>query len=414
MENVYDIKREKNLNYILPIKTQFEKKTSDVYEGKVVVIIHLHYLDTIESYLKYIEAIPNSVDIFFTFSNYEVKRILQRTVIGRRKNCKFVEKQNRGRDISAFLVACREDLMKYEYICFLHDKKEKNSIYKKDIEEWVRCLWENMLGSTEYIENILTIFDTNPTLGLLVPPFPIIDNFSTFYMYAWGYDFDITKALAERMELNCNLDNTKPPITLGTVFWAKSKALHKLFEIEWKYEYFDEEPLKDDGTISHAIERILAYVAQDAGFESGWVMTDQYAGVYYEHMQDAIRIAFNKLNDLLGISWISEIDSYESKVQEMLSFVNKFKKIYIYGAGICAMRYFTMLKIEQKIPAAFLVSDSSKNPKDIQGIPIYSISEIELNEQCGIIVGVAERYHEEVIQAIRDKNPEFSNIYIRS
>lgn len=411
MDNVYDIKREKNLNYVLPVTTKLERYSSDIYKGRVAVIIHLHYLDTVDSYLEYIMAIPDSVDILFTFSDYRVKEALQKTEIGNRKNCRFVEKQNRGRDISAFLVACRKDIIEYEYICFLHDKKEKKSIHKKDTEEWIKCLWTNMLGSTAYIENILSTFYQNPILGLLTPPFPITEHFSTFYMCPWGYNFDITKTLAKKLRLNSNIDISKPPITLGTVFWARTTALKKLFEIEWEYKDFDEEPLKNDGTISHAIERILAYVAQDAGFESGWVMNDLYAGVYFEQMQYVLKSAFNKLNDLLGISWISEINSYEDKVQEILSFVNKYKKFYIFGAGICGARYLTILKIEQKVPTAFLVSDSSKNPKEVQGVPVYSIWDVELNENCGIIVGVAEPYQEKVIKTIKEKQPEFDNIY---
>lgn len=412
MDNVYDIKRKENLNYILPLKTKIEDHLSDIYKGKAVVVIHLHYLDTVGVYLKYIEAIPSGIDILFTFSDYEMKEILQKSLIGKRENYRFIEKQNRGRDISAFLVACREAIMRYEYVCFLHDKKEKKSVYKKDTDIWIRCLWENMLGSAEYIENILATFYTNPSLGLLTPPFPITEHFSSFYMCAWGNNFDITKALAEKMELNCNLDIAKSPITLGTVFWARTIALKKLFKIEWEYEDFDEEPLKDDGTISHAIERILAYVAQDAGFESGWVLNDRYAGTYFEQMQYALKIAFSQLNNSLGISWISEIDSYESRTQEMLEFVNKYEKLYIYGAGICGSRYLTRLKIEQRIPDAFLVSDSNRNSKDVQGVPVYPISEVDLNEQCGIIVGVNDLYKKEVLQTIKDRQPDFDNIYM--
>lgn len=414
MDNVYDIKCEKNLNYILPFTTKLREYSYEIYKRKVVVIIHLHYLDTIDLYLEYINVIPDSIDIFFTFSSCEVKNALQKTINGKRKNCRFIEKQNRGRDISAFLVACRKDILQYEYICFLHDKKEKRSIYKKDTETWVKCLWDNMIGSTEFIENILLTFFKNPTLGLLVPPFPITEHFSTFYMCPWGYNFDITSVLVKKLDLNCDLNISKPPITLGTVFWARTTALKKLFEIEWKYKDFDEEPLKNDGTISHAIERVLAYVAQDAGYESGWVMSDRYAGIYLEQMQHALKSAFNMLNTSLGISWISEIEGYEEKVQEMLTFINKYEKFYIYGAGICGIRYFTRLKIEQKVPTAFLVSDSSENAKEVQGIPIYSISEVNLNEHCGIIIGVAEPHQEEVIKAIRDNQPEFDNIYIEN
>ncbi|NBH19789.1 rhamnan synthesis protein F, partial [Clostridiaceae bacterium] len=69
--------------------------------------------------------------------------------------------------------------------------------------------------------------------------------------------FELTQKLAKELNLHCNLSIDKSPITLGTVFWARSDALEKILKKEWKYEDFDEEPLKDDGTISHVIERII-------------------------------------------------------------------------------------------------------------------------------------------------------------
>ena len=114
MDNVYDIKREKHLDYILPKKHRIEKSEGivDLLKDKTAIIIHLHYLDSIDIYLKYMNAIPDDINIFFTFSDHKVKEIFQKTKISKGKNCTMVEKQNRGRDISAFLVACRKDILK--------------------------------------------------------------------------------------------------------------------------------------------------------------------------------------------------------------------------------------------------------------------------------------------------------------
>ena len=49
------------------------------------------------------------------------------------------------------------------------------------------------------------------------------------------------------------------------------------FDFGWKYEDFQKEPYKIDGTISHAIERLYCIVAQDEGYFSATVMSDDYA-----------------------------------------------------------------------------------------------------------------------------------------
>lgn len=411
MKNVYDIKYEKNLNFILPQKERLKNADLHILKQKVAVIIHLYYIDTIEDYFKYIEAIPSDIDIFFTVSDYHVKELLVQA-FGKKNNCKIIEKQNRGRDISSLLVACREHILKYEYVCFIHDKKERSYFYKKDTENWIQCLWENMLGGTEYIENIIATLYENLELGLLAPPSPLSEHCAIAYVNSWYDNFDRVKLLASEMNLNCNLDYAKPPITLGTAFWAKTSALEKLFEIEWKYEDFDEEPLKIDGTISHAIERIFAYVVQDAGFETGWVMTDKYAGERLEYMERSMRKAFERLNESLGVSYIAELDSYEKRLQEMLKFIHKYKQFYIYGAGTIGKSCFLMLKNEQKTPEAFLVSDIEGNAGEIQGIPVYSLEQIELHKDCGVIIGVAAKYQNDILVRIKERYPDFSNIYI--
>ena len=389
-----------------------KKAEKKVCRDTVVIVIHLYYLDTINYYFKYIKNIPEDISVFFTASDYGIKKALENEQIIKKNNWKIIDKQNRGRDISAFLVACRKELLKYEYVCFLHDKKEKNTILQEDTKQWIICLWENMIGSSIYIDNILTLFSENERLGVLVPPLPISAHHNAAYANAWHNNFYLTRDLAETMNLICDLRMEKPPITIGTVFWARVSALKKLFEIEWKYENFDKEPLKNNGTISHAVERILAYVAQDAGYETGCVMTDYYAGKRFEYMQEILRSSFDRLEKSLGIRTISELDSYEERLNEMIEFVEKYEEFYIYGVGIEGKRCMKMLKDVYKFPNAFLVSEIKENPRDVMGIPVYCLSQVQINETCGIIIGTSVKYQEEIMEKIRLQNPWFSNIYL--
>lgn len=115
MDNVYDIKAKKNLNFILPMNKIAKKAEKKVCRDTVVIVIHLYYLDTINYYFKYIKNIPEDISVFFTASDYGIKKALENEQIIKKNNWKIIDKQNRGRDISAFLVACRKELLKYEY-----------------------------------------------------------------------------------------------------------------------------------------------------------------------------------------------------------------------------------------------------------------------------------------------------------
>lgn len=412
MDNVYDIKKDKNLNFILPTKFKFEGSKNYISHYNVVVVVHLHYLDTLNMYFEYLKTIPDNIDVIVTTSVKEIEEKLHTYITMERKKYKIVKKQNRGRDVSSFLVTCKQDILNYDYVCFLHDKKEHSETYKQDTDQWIKCLWENMIGNDKFINNLLQVFEKNEKLGLLVPPYPISAHFSIAYRNVWENNFNTTRSLAEKLKLNCNLVPDKPPITIGTVFWAKVEALKKLFQFGWRYEDFDEEPMKSDGTISHAIERILAYVAQDSGFETGWVMTDKYASERFEYEQKILKKAFDRLKISAGVFLISELDDYEYRLQKLLAFIKDYKKIFIYGAGVYAKSCLAMLRNEHIWPDAFLVSKSSGNPKLIQNVPVYSIEQVELDQECGVIIGVGEQYQNAILQTLYEKNPKFTNIYI--
>lgn len=231
-----------------------------------------------------------------------------------------------------------------------------------------------------------------------------------FYANTWGINFDLADKLAEDLGLCCNLDPSKAPITIGTVFWAKTDALKKLLHKEWRYDDFPPEPLPVDGTISHAIERILAYVAQDAGYDTGWIMTDHYASGEYEYIQEILQKAFSLLAESFGMNYIAELDDFDYINEELIQFCESHKKIYIYGKGYHGKRCMLRMAFLRKKVAAFLVTDS-EGVTEFNGIPVYEISEKYLHEDSGVIIAVSHKKQDEIVEIIRSKNAAFSNLY---
>ena len=52
----------------------------------------------------------------------------------------------------------------------------------------------------------------------------------------------------------------------GTMFWARPEALKLLFDLGLDGNDYPDEPVPLDGTILHAIERLLPFVARQAGY----------------------------------------------------------------------------------------------------------------------------------------------------
>lgn len=414
MENVFDIKKNQGLNFILS-KTQ-RSGMSTINEHEVALLIHLYYVDTIEKYIQYIKNVPEKVDLFFTISSDEIEKALSEKLKGISQNCRFIYKENRGRDISALLVAARKELLNYQYIGFIHDKKAKKEYHRKDIEEWIYCLWENMLGSEVYIENIIYKLKEENSIGLLTPPIPIMEHFDFCYANTWKLNYHNVNNLAKKLLIECDLDEKKPPIALGTVFWAKRSAIEKLLRFDWKYSDFDMEPLADDGKISHAIERILPFVAQDAGLYTGWVMTSKYAAKQFEKQNCTISTAFDVLRRMHGIYSVKQATLFDEYIDELSSFCKRFPKVYIYGAGYNGKKCMRELLDMGIKTECFLVSQRDNNPNQIWGIDVRIFADMVsdiLNSKAGIIIAVKEDNIKEIQENILQLGIGDNQIYIR-
>lgn len=402
LRNVYHIRMEENLNFILPVLTRNRQDTA-IQKGEMAVFVHLYYRDTIDRYFEYIKKIPDVIDVYISISEEETRKIVEGEIAAHKLGrCRIVEKENRGRDISALLVAYGKIIQKYEYTCFLHDKKAKGKYDLAFKEDWVISMWENMIATENYIYNVRDVLERHPKLGVLTVPEPFGERVNTAFENSWGKNFAIAIKLAEQLGLDCEMDYTIPPITLGTIFWCRTSALKKLFDYPWKYEDFPEEPMPDDGTINHAIERILAYVAQDAGYWTGTVRTVPCAEKQMIFMQDALRVSFIQM-EKLGIGNINAAANYEKRKEEYKRFFREFDDVYLYGAGVYGRRSLRFLEAIGLNPKGFIVSHKDVNCSELDGYPIKDLEEVEWHEGTGIIITVSVTHVDEITETLEKR-----------
>jgi lipopolysaccharide biosynthesis protein len=55
---------------------------------------------------------------------------------------------------------------------------------------------------------------------------------------------------------------------MGTMFWARSSAIRSLIVLNLSWEDYPAEPLPYDGTMLHAIERLLPFIVDAAHYRS--------------------------------------------------------------------------------------------------------------------------------------------------
>ncbi len=411
MKNVYDIKYEKCLSFIVPVKCGNDDfRTVRVNYNQVAIMLYLYYEDTLQEYFKYLDNIPDDIHVCVISSSQNVLDVVrQHSYEGTRKNIEFILKENRGRDVSALLIVGNEVIKKYQYVCFIHDKKEHGMVTGEETKLWIENMWGNLIGSGSYLDSILELFGKNEKLGVLSPPDPIGDHFCTWYGFGWHGSYEITKKIAEQMNLKTDIDEHKPPITIGTALWFRTTALKKLFEVGWDYKDFDDTKLEDSNYLSYGIERIFAYVAQDAGFDTGEVMTIEYAQKQNNYLRYATGRIFAEMMSFFPLPTVTAIENYRQNIPRLIRFMEKNREVYLYGAGNMGRFCLSLLRREGLEAKGFIVSSKPDSDK-IDALPVMSIEDIDLSSSfdTGVIITVANpKMQVQMIKKLSEKN--FSN-----
>lgn len=287
--NQADIVKDLNLSYILP--KDFTNPTTPKETPKVALILHLYFDELVEDVLLYAKSMPEYTDVYITTDSAKKKeRILQAFSVLRCHKLEVRVIENKGRDVGSLLVGVKDIIMNYDIACFAHDKKTAQvRPYTMGIGFRYKC-FENILGSKEYVENILSTFNANPRLGMLSPPEPNHGDFFPMIGNEWTANYKNTKALAKQLDIRVPIEEHKAPISAyGTMFWFRPKAFQKLYAKDWQYDDFPPEPNPIDGTLLHAIERVYSFAVQDAGFFPGIVMTSPMASLEYGNLKYYLR-----------------------------------------------------------------------------------------------------------------------------
>ncbi len=278
-DHMADIKNRMHLNYVMP--RDYCENSCASHNQKTALFMHIYYEDEAEKCINYAKSMPENADIYITVCTRNMRDIiteLQEKLAPRKVSILDIE--NRGRDVSALLVSAAPYIFNYDLVCFVHDKKTKqNEPYTVGLSWSYKC-FENLLGSKEYVENIIHRFTKEPRLGMIMPPPPNHAQFYGIIGTEWGSNYNNTVKLLKDLKIDVKMSELKEPITpLGTMFWFRPNALKPLYNTTWKYEDFPEEPNGYDGTLLHAIERAYGFVSQSQGYYNAWCMHDSFAAI---------------------------------------------------------------------------------------------------------------------------------------
>jgi len=277
---------------------------------RIAVCAHIYYVDMLDEILSHTNNIGMNYSFIATTDTAPKKAEIENKLSKNFEEGNFrvlLMEQNRGRDMSSLFITCRDIFLgdNFDLVCRLHTKKSpqvgatKSNIFK-------RHLLENLLNSRGYVENLIRMMLDNPAIGVVVPP--LVNLSFSHFGHAWYANRPMVERLVGEMNLRVHLDSDTPIAPYGTMFWFRPTAIRKLFERRWTWSEFNAEPHHVDGGLAHALERIICYVAQDAGYITYQVMNTASAAQNYSSVEYKLQKVqsyldageFRYYHDLLG------------------------------------------------------------------------------------------------------------------
>jgi lipopolysaccharide biosynthesis protein len=218
---------------------------------------HFHYPELFDEFLRCLTRNRTKCDLYLTTSRDGAVAVLQETLSKFGVSSASIRVvPNRGRDIGPFLSELADELQQYDVIGHVHGKRSALNPGLGD--GWRDFLWHHLIGpSFPMVDTILDALASDSTLGLVFPEDPHLSD--------WNENRPIAEDLARRIGIIGALP-THFDFPNGTMFWARPAALQPLFSLGLRWEDYPAEPLAYDGTILHALERLLPFAAAKAGF----------------------------------------------------------------------------------------------------------------------------------------------------
>ncbi|QSN60693.1 rhamnan synthesis F family protein [Caballeronia sp. M1242] len=222
---------------------------------EVAVIVHLHYTELWPEISGFLANVPAGFKLYVSV-NLHAPAECETEILASFPHAVVERLENRGRDLYPFLhMLARARADGCRFVCKLHSKK---SLHRVDGDVWRRDLFGKLLGSEPGPLRILHAMQSRPSVGMIGPEGHMVlsDRFR-------GSNDARVRELAA--SLGFDAADMRYRFAAGTMFWARMEALEPLLGLGLNRDSFDEENGQTDGTLAHALERLLPLSARRAG-----------------------------------------------------------------------------------------------------------------------------------------------------
>lgn len=224
--------------------------------ARFAVAMHIYYLDLWPEFFEKLQQIEIDFDLYVTvtYRGEETEKLAEQI----RKDCfgaQVVPVPNRGRDILPFLTLLNSGAFDgYEAVCKIHTKK---SPHRQDGDIWRRHLINDILPK-DGLSGLLERFVSDPKAA-----FWVADGQHFNDTQWWGSNLETTRQLLRSLEIE--IDGSVLSFPAGSIYWVKPLTLGMLRSMNLHEDLFEVENAQVDGTMAHALERVMGFLPSEAG-----------------------------------------------------------------------------------------------------------------------------------------------------
>ena len=243
----------------------------------VAVVLHLFYEDQLGLFLEYLSRIPVDFDCFVSVKSSEIRKVsVAFETLSHLCRLEVKSFPNVGRDMAPFFVGFGKELLDYELVLKLHGKK---SPHNSELQDWLPLTLEGLLGAPWIVRHHWAmLLGSSVGITSIPPPQPVVQAIERDS--CWGHQsrgFDRCTRERERLGLS-DLQPDEPfKFPVGSMFWCRAEVLRPLVDLNLRWSSFDREAGQLDGTLAHALERLVGLVCtQKLGLEcrTVWPLED--------------------------------------------------------------------------------------------------------------------------------------------
>jgi len=225
---------------------------------RIAVILHLYYPDLWDSISHYIRNISEPFDLYVSFPKFMFHPVLL-DILSEYPQAHLLPVENRGRDILPFIREyMRGSYGCYDYVCKIHTKRSPHIVGG---DSWRTELFESLLASPHAVSQIITYFDRHDEVGLVGAENYIHHASSDCF---WSSNIQWLSRLVPKLQPLPRAATWR--FLAGSMFWFRPKALAALRMLDLHEEGFEQELGQYDGTLAHALERLLLLLVEKSGF----------------------------------------------------------------------------------------------------------------------------------------------------